>query len=176
VTPSKKETSAQVEQPDAEKKPVGKTDELALLCSKWHDVIERVGKSSPLARSSLIDTKPVDVNANEIVIGFDPEFSSELGNVEQSRNRLVIQRILSSLLGRDIAVRFTVLDDDVELPVDHPVHVAETGNETPLEKLGVDPNAEKAKHSESAKDKWIEDPQVRLILEAFQGDIIDIRE
>lgn len=141
------------------------------LFAHWHDLIEEASHAAPLVRSYLIDAKPVKVEVDQVHIGFDPEFATELENVDVPRNRKVLEKVLSRFLHRPLQVRFRILEEgetlpaDIELPEGHtrPRQAGEEAESLPDEAL-------------TAEQRWIRDPIVRMTLEAFNGEIIDIRE
>lgn len=141
------------------------------LFAHWHDLIEEASHAAPLIRSYLIDAKPVCVEVEQVHIGFDPEFANELENVDVPRNRKVLEKVLGRFLRRSIHVHFRILEagetlpSDIHLPEGHTHHDAKDSTATDLPDEAL-----------TAEQRWIRDPVVRLTLEAFNGEIIDIRE
>jgi hypothetical protein len=122
-----------------------------------------------LAKSYLIDAKPVQVAQDKVVIGFDPEFASKREAMNLPRNIQAVQKALSDVLKRQVSVSFTILgaEETRSLPADKP---------QPARPSAV--SAEPAQGSQDKKNRqqWTQDPAVKRALEAFNGDIIDIRE
>lgn len=142
------------------------------LTERWHDVVERVGKAAPLARSCLLDAKPLDATGGAIVIGFDPEFAEEKDRIDYPRNRNAVRKVLGEVLGCEVAsVEFRVLDAKSTLPGDVKVQDFEkrSASQEPPEPV-------KVKKAQKTKQEWIHNPAVQKTLEAFNGDIVDIRE
>lgn len=142
------------------------------LASAWHDFVERVGSSAPLAKTYLLDAKPVRVTGEVVLIGFDPEFADNLKKINYPRNVVAIEHSLSAIMGRDVKVEFSVLDAQDTLPGD--IRFVSTGPDTESEPMAKDTLAE-----ERAKDshqRWVHNPVVQRALEMFNGDILDIRE
>ena len=127
-------------------------DELAKLNQQWSKLVEQVGNAVLLAKKYLVDAKPVSVAGSHVVIGFDPEFASELGNVQNVRTQKVVQRVIGDTLGREVTVEFKVRAATTTTP------------EPAVPRL-------------TTKDKreWHKHPAVNNVLEAFNGDIGEVR-
>ncbi len=141
------------------------------LFAHWHDLIEEASHAAPLIRSYLIDAKPVGVEIDQVHIGFDPEFASELENVDVPRNRKVLEKVLGRFLRRPIRVHFRILEAGEALPADIQLpegHTHHDDNDSASNDLSDE--------ALTAEQRWIRDPVVRMTLEAFNGEIIDIRE
>jgi hypothetical protein len=146
---------------------------LSLLTEQWHDVVARAGKMSPLARSALIDAKPIGVAKGVVTIGFDPEFVGNRVTLQHPRNMTAVERALSDVLSTKVRVRFDELDPNVTLPGDTKFEREEEDGVTAPRK--TDPEAKRGA-AITMRDKWVSDPSVAKMLETFNGDIIDIRE
>lgn len=136
---------------DVKKKP---SDDLNRLQTAWPDLIERLSKGLPEARRYLIDTSPVRVTGEHVTIGIDPEFAQEKKSLENQRTVAFIQKTLEHFLNRSVSVTFQLLEDNASnrpLPADKP---------TPS---GTD------------RTTIANNPAVRRTLEAFNGDLEDIR-
>ncbi len=135
----------------------------------WHDLSEQAGHIAPLVRNYLVDAKPLAVDADHVTIGFDPEFTSSMENIDVPRNRSALQKVLSRFLHRDVSVRFRVMEASDTLPGDIKLPERKdtnTGNDI----RALPPEAL------TAEQRWVQDPVVRRTLETFNGEIIDIRE
>ncbi|MFA7256366.1 MAG: DNA polymerase III subunit gamma/tau [Kiritimatiellales bacterium] len=129
------------------------TDDLERLKTAWIGLIEHISKGASQAKHYLADTVPLSVSETHVTIGIDPEFAGERSNLENPRTLLLIQKTLSSFLKRPVSAGFSVLAGKPKaLPTDAPAQ-------------GV-----------LDKQKYYENPSVRSVLEAFSGEIIDIRE
>lgn len=145
--------------------------ELHQLTGQWHEILDYVGRAAALARSALLDARPTRVTAEEVVIGFDPEFAGNREKMENPRARGALVKKLSQMLGRDVGVRFDVLKVDAEiqpLPADH-----EPAPSSPEQETGGEASGEGKKASRA---DWQEDPAVRKTLEMFHGDVVDVRD
>jgi DNA polymerase-3 subunit gamma/tau len=142
------------------KKPAGNEIETLLKC--WHDIIDHVSKTNPLARRYFLDTAPLRTDATHLVVGFDPEFSGELKSFDNSRTKLTLARAVEPHIGRLLGVSFEPLKSDHRrpLPADH--MVSDTSGDSTQELTGL--------------MKWYANPVVKTVVEAFNGEISDIRE
>ncbi len=138
------------------------------LCVHWHDLIEQAGHAAPLLKNYLIDAKPLQVDQDRVVIGFDPEFESGLDNVDVPRNRTVLQKVLGRFLHREVRVTFKIMAPDEALPTD--IRLPEGHTRSPTAEAELPPDAV------TAEQRWARHPAVRKVLELFNGEIIDIRE
>lgn len=169
-----------------EKPPSG--DECALLSEYWSDIIERVGRFAPLAPGYLRDAKPVAVKDDKVVLGFDREFPSEPELINIPRNRKAITRVFSEFLGREVDIELRILDARDTLPAD--IKTGDSGvaagRATPSSQTSgtpttgrpprtTHPRSGRKKDSMATRQKWMQNGTVQRILEAFGGDIVDIR-
>ena len=136
----------------------------------WHELMEQVAHAAPLAARYLVDAKPVLVAADSVTIGFDPEFADELENIDLPRNRKALQKVLGRFLRRDVAVQFSVLESKEALPGDIPLPEGHSRSEARPDQPPVDTAAL------TVEQRWIRESAVRMVLEEFNGEIIDIRE
>jgi len=136
--------------------PVAAEDDLAKLTKAWPKIVEHTGSVILLAKKYLMDARPLSVTGSHVVIGFDPEFAGEVENVRNARTQKVVQHALREVLGREVAVEFAVLGA-AAAPVAPPAGAAASG---------------------APKDKreWHKHPAVNNVLEAFNGDISDVRQ
>jgi DNA polymerase-3 subunit gamma/tau len=136
--------------------------ELELLLKHWRGIVDHVGKADPLSRRYFLDTAPLRIEADRLFVGYDPEFKEELKRFDDSRAKLALARAVERYLGRLPAIRFEPLkpDDRRPLPADHQVGEAENGEARELTGLS----------------KWYANPVVKTVVEAFNGEIEDVRE
>jgi len=151
---------------DAEKSTfAGDFDKLA---RGWPKIIEKVGRIAPLIRGALADTRPLRVEKNKVVVGFDPEFKSEMDRMQAPRNRKAVEHAAASLLGRKVAAVFEISTGEPapaprEEPSDH-------------ETSGGQAKKEGTRGRKGAKRNWSEDATVQEALDMFRGSIVDVRE
>ncbi|MFH0907672.1 MAG: DNA polymerase III subunit gamma/tau [bacterium] len=146
--------------------------ELERLTRNWHSFVERVGQLAMLAKSCLLDAKPVEMSHDKLVIGFDPEFASKRDALDLPRNNKAIQAVIEEMFKHPVAVSYTVLsaNDAKHLPADRqPVSQASGGK-------GAGPSTPVESRDKKSRKEWIQEPAVKRALESFNGDIIDIRE
>ena len=136
--------------------------EVELLRSDWHKVIDHISKSDPLSRRYFLDTAPLRTDETHLVVGYDPEFSSEVSRFDNARTKLVLARAVEPYIGRLLGVSFEPLkaDHPRPLPADH--IVSDTSADSTQELSGL--------------MKWYANPVVKTVVEAFNGEISDIRE
>jgi DNA polymerase-3 subunit gamma/tau len=145
-------------------------DELALLRRDWHVIIERVGKAAPLSRANLIDTTPVEITGDKLVIAFDPEFSDRIDQAMMPRNYTALTKTLSDYLHRPLRVEFIVTSirqapnrpDISPLPAEKP----------PVPQMGA--GSEHPPHHH--RHKWLSNEAVKKTLDLFEGRIVDVHE
>jgi DNA polymerase-3 subunit gamma/tau len=149
-------------------------NELATLVAQWRDqVVERVKREVPLAGMALLDARPLVVEQNRVVIGFDPEFPRKLEQMKIPTYHAAVHKIMVQILKRPINVEFVLLGEGeaADLPADHTVDRVGTQNPP----AGTAPGKGGASQPKSRQD-WHQEPVVRKTLEFFNGSIVDIRE
>ncbi len=172
TAPEASSTPAAAEVSNSEE-PVEAGDEVGMLKTRWHEIVERVSRVAPLARSALLDSCPVSVSDDTLVIGFDPEFAEHYEVMKSARNMKAFRLALRDVLKRDIEPELRILkkSEAVVLPADVPA--------TPQQAHDDDsPVAEKksARATAGAIKEWMQNDTVRKTLEAFDGEIVDVRE
>ena len=145
--------------PEAPAKP-GLRDEAAHLKNRWPALLGVIAETAQLAAPYLKEAEPLRVEGDHVVLGFDPEFSGHLKQVDTSRTRLAIERALGHELKRTVGVKFAI----EERPQ------AETEPQPPLAPA-PEPRAAPAK-----KRNLADDPIVKKTAELFGGDVFDVRE
>ncbi len=139
------------------KKPAA--DEVKQLLERWPHVIDHLSKADPLARRYFIDTVPLRTDATHLVVGFDPEFASEQDRFDTDRTKLMLAREVEKQIGRMLGVVFEPFTSEARkaLPSNQVVSTA--------------PNQEL-----DGLQKWYANPVVKTVVEAFNGEISEIRE
>ena len=145
--------------PEAPAKP-GLRDEAAHLKNRWPALLGMIAETAQLAAPYLKEAEPLRVEGDHVVLGFDPEFSGHLKQVDTSRTRLAIERALGHELKRTVGVKFAI----EERPQ------AETEPQPPPAPA-PEPRAAPAK-----KRNLADDPIVKKTAELFGGDVFDVRE
>ena len=142
-------------------KPAGR-DEAAHLKNRWPALLGVISETAQLAAPYLKEAEPLRVEGDHVILGFDPEFGEHLKRVDTSRTRLAIEKAIGHELKRPVGVKFVLEElpqaDAAPQPV--PPAVAEA------------PPPKKA----AAKRSLADDPVVKKTLEAFGGEVYDVRE
>jgi len=147
---------------DGQKKKVTDPAEVDLLLEHWHGIVDHVGMADPLSRRYFLDTAPLRTEDDHLVVGYDPEFKEDLERFADSRAKLALARAVERYIGRLPSILFEPLkpDDRRPLPADH--QVGDSGDADTRELTGL--------------SKWYANPVVKTVVEAFNGEIEDIRE
>ena len=142
------------------------------MTRNWHGFVERVGRLALLAKSYLLDAKPVEFSHDKLVIGFDPEFASKRDSLDHPRNNKAIQNVIEEMFKRPVSVSYVVLsaNDAKHLPADR----QPSAPKAPVKEQG--PAAATQPGDKKSRKEWVQEPAVKRALETFNGDIIDIRE
>ena len=128
------------------------------LAEAWAYAVEHLGKVTPLAKTYLIGTQPLSYQAGKLIVGFDPEFADRREFVDTPRNRDILQTKLKEILHTDIALKFEIADSVAPSP-----------------RPAAPPPAERPVKSTSVGD-FKNDPLIKLALEIFKGQIVEIRK
>jgi DNA polymerase III subunit gamma/tau len=112
---------------------------------EWDSVLSGVGAVSPRLKGLLRDGAAIAVEGQVVVLGFPFAFHKE--QIEDARNRVLVEKVLSSVSGRDCRIRCVLRDKD---------QVGAAGS-----RAAVPPKAR--------LDAAAQDPQVQAVLEAFPG-------
>jgi len=155
--------------PAAPKAAVAPEAELAKLVTGWRDTIDRIGKIASLARGALMDARPLEVGADKVVIGFDPEFAQHAERMRMPAHHRAAQQVLSQVLNRQVNVEYRLIESEgqADVPADHTADA--DGAARTDGKAGV-------RKGVKTRQDWLKDPVVRKTLETFNGSIVDIRE
>lgn len=156
------EVSSEAYGENPQKKKIDNEADFEILLKNWHDIVDHVGKANPLSRRYFLDTAPLRIDASHLVVGYDPEFREELDRFDDSRAKLALGRATERYIRRLPSISFEPLkaDNRRPLPADHPV--ANTVEDDPAHMSGM--------------AKWYANPVVKSVVEAFNGEIKDVRE
>jgi len=124
-------------------------------------VIGELNKGWTVAKYLLTHEREM-IAASGLTVGYDPEFCEHAERLEDARTKLALGRAVEYYLGRLPSITFEPLkpDDRRPLPADHP-----------LEK-----DARQHPEQMSGMAKWYANPVVKTVVEAFNGEIEDVRE
>lgn len=165
------------------------------LASIWSQIAEAAGRASPFTRTYLLEAHPVSMDKKVLTIGFDPEFSSHLGLVDNKKTHNLLQTKLKEFGFGEMQVRFVEADDPMGQsrpthesgPTPEEVAVAETPTPAPAPQVELPPTqappaevkTQDAPPGESLgpidMDKFKNDPLIKKALEIFRGQIVDVR-
>ncbi len=144
-------------------KPERSADEdMAVLRKEWAQVRARAGKTALPLRKILADARPLSVEGDRVVIGFDAEFADEIAIADQPRNRAALERALSAALGRKALFELRATPDNSDTPEPAPADADEDKPESFREK------------AESA-NRLLEHETVRKTTDLFDAKLLDIR-
>ncbi len=149
--------------------------QVARLRHEWAGVVERMGKMSVGSAAVLRATVPLGVTETHVRIGYAAEFEEAMANVRATRPQTALRQMLKRILGREVLVDFEAVADMgalQALPVE-PLPSAAVVYET----TGSHPAAVVAETSPKGGRRltdWYAHPDVRKVLEAFNGDIADV--
>lgn len=158
----------------------------------WSRVAEAAGRASPFTRSYLVEAHAVSLDKKTLTIGFDPEFSSHLGLVDNKKTHTLLQTKLKELGHPEMQVKFIEADAPamrsrrVAEPEPSPEEVAVAETPSPQVELqpaqAAPPAAAKQEESLPPEntgpidmDKFKNDPLIKKALEVFRGQIVDVR-
>ncbi len=144
-------------------------DDLAILIREWHAIIERTGKSATLAKANLVDSMPVEISSDKVIIAFDPEFAERMEQADAPRNRAALQKALENFLRRQVSVEF------ITRPFNQNGNSMKD-NSSPKNPTPAKTPAQGNKPAPQARHKWLSNESVRKTIDLFDGKIVDIRE
>lgn len=140
----------------------------AALEEAWEYAVEHLGKVVPLTRTYLVGTRPLGLQGNVLVIGFDPEFADRKELADRPHNIEVLQTKLKEKLRMDVALKFQAVEADT-------ARALPRAPASPQAKL----RSERSKAPEPATknfDDFKNDPLIKKALEIFKGTIVDVRK
>jgi DNA polymerase-3 subunit gamma/tau len=144
------------------------THSSASLKEAWEYAVEHLGKVVPLARTYLVGTRPLGLQGNVLVIGFDPEFADRKELADRPHNIEVLQTKLKEKLRMDVALKFQAVEADTARALPGATASAQ-----------AKPRSDRGKATEPATknfDDFKNDPLIKKALEIFKGTIVDVRK
>ena len=134
--------------------------EVQALVADWSHITDAAAKADSLSKSYLHDTVPVALEDQTLVIGYDPEFASEVERFNEHRLQVALSRSIEKKTGRKYQLHFRPLQggDQPVLPTDHPI-------EEPVP-IALSAELDQVEY---------EHPVVKEVVEIFNGRITDIR-
>jgi len=149
--------------------PAGQTD----LDQLWVKLVEAVGRASPFVRTYFTEAHPVSLAKNVLTIGFDAEFAAHIPLVDNSRNHALIQTKLAELGHPQVMVKFIQAEAPAKWKNPPPATTAPAPAQTQAATAG--PVKTKTEATAFDKDNFKNDPLIQKALEAFKGQIVDVR-
>ena len=125
----------------------------------WAHAVEHLGKVTPIAKSYLVGTRPLRMQGNVLVVGFDQEFTERWEFADRPRNVEVLQAKLKEMLRMDVALKFEVVKSATPTPARTPS--ASVKGAEPVKK---------------SLDEFKNDPLIKKALEIFKGTIVEVRK
>jgi DNA polymerase-3 subunit gamma/tau len=145
-----------------QKKKSAKSGEVERLLAKWHEIVDQVGRADALSKRYFLDTAPLCTDETHLVVGYDPEFADERKRLDDSRAKLALARAVEKQIGRLLSIRFEPLKPDDPRPLPADTVVSDSSADDTVQLSGI--------------AKWYANPVVKTVVEAFNGEITDIRE
>ena len=137
----------------------------ASLEESWGAAVEHLGKVVPMAKSYLIGTRPLGLQGNVLVVGFDPEFADHKDLADRPRNIEVLQAKLKEKMRMDVTLKFQAAEaaaPSPRAPMPAPTKPAGAGKAAEPVRKGV--------------DDFKNDPLIKKALEIFKGTIVEVRK
>ena len=133
---------------------------IAQLIENWPKITDDAANADSLSKTYLHDTKPLSIENDKLIIGFDPEFSSEHERFKDHRLQIALSRSIHKQTGVKLKLSFRPLEESEakKLPTDHPVaQNIPTNMSNKLDQIEYD------------------HPVIKEVVEVFNARIIDIR-
>ena len=133
---------------------------IAQLIGNWPKITDDAANADSLSKTYLHDTKPLSIENDKLIIGFDPEFSSEHERFKDHRLQIALSRSIHKQTGVKLKLSFRPLEESEakKLPTDHPVaQNIPTNMSNKLDQIEYD------------------HPVIKEVVEVFNARIIDIR-
>lgn len=154
--------------------------QVARLRHEWPDVVAHMGKVSVGSAAVLRATVPLGVTDTHVRIGYAAEFGEAMANVRATRPQMALRQMLKRILGRDVLVDFEAVAD-MEALLAQPLEPRPSAPPQPAAVVYETAGGQSAAVVAEASPKggrrltdWYTHPDVRKVLEAFNGDIADV--
>jgi DNA polymerase-3 subunit gamma/tau len=138
----------------------------------WQIAVEHLGKLAPMARTYLVNTKPVGLRGNMFVVEFDAEFASHRELADTPRNHEVLQNKLRELMRKDVGLKFEVgeVEPKATAARPNPQRTVVSAPEAAPESKPPPPPP-----GQISLEEFRNDPLIKKALEIFKGTIVDVR-
>jgi DNA polymerase III subunit gamma/tau len=138
----------------------------------WTYAVEHLGKVTPLAKTYLVGARPLRMQGDAVVIGFDPEFAERREFVDNARNRELLQSKLSEKLRMNVSLKFEIAEGDAEPPPTPSASTPKAPATAPVKPAAGPTTAGAGKNLEEFRN----DPLIKKALEVFKGTIVEVRK
>ena len=146
---------------------------MALVEDAWAYAVEHLGKVTPLAKTYLVGARPLRLQGDVVVIGFDPEFAERREFVDNARNRELLQSKLGEKLRMNVSLKFEITEGDAEPLATSSASASKAPAAAPLKPAANGPaTAGAGKNMEEFRN----DPLIKKALEVFKGTIVEVRK
>lgn len=146
---------------------------LDLLRAQWPEVIKRMAVAAVGTASAMRGTEPLEVADTHVRIGYPREFAEAMENITAPRAQVALRQMIKRIIGRDVLLEFVAQEKGVVPPPEWEPVVAYAPSPSAAAAVAEAPPSEESKMRRRAD--WYTHPEVRKVLEAFNGDITDIR-
>ncbi len=166
-----------------ERTPVSPDVELEALTNGWSEVVRHATRLVGSLHGPLLDARPLSIAGDTVTIGFDPEFAGEIDNFRSPKARLALKNAVERVLHHDVAIDVTVAEapaaelealaarGDADVPAQDWASARQRSDTGAGGAEPADGNVAKRTRRE-----WMQDGDVQLVLEAFNGNIVDVRD
>ncbi len=128
------------------------------LPAVWQRVMDAVSRASPFTKSYLVEARPVSLDGDVFIIGYDPEFAEHKNLVDTVKHKQVLQTKIREVVGRDIVVKFCLVEED--------------GARLEVRRAKSEERKERA---EVGAKNFKDDPLIKQALEIFKGTIVEVK-
>lgn len=154
-------------------------DEAGALRRDWGEIVSRVSRIAPLARASLVDSTPLSVTREKVLVGCDPGFAEDIRSLGNSRNHAAVERVIGDFLRRKVNVEFVESEDSSFRPAaredDSGIDREDSAKEPDTREAGDEDGAVRSSSGKSVHE-WAKKPVVKESLDLFDGYIAEVRE
>jgi DNA polymerase-3 subunit gamma/tau len=146
----------------------------AALDEAWEYAVEHLGKVVPMTKSYLVGTRPLRMEGDVVVIGFDPEFADRKELADRPRNIEVLRAKLKEKLRMEVSLKFQATEPgsapaSPKKPASTATKPAIAGHSAVAGKTAAEP-------AKKNIDDFKNDPLIKKALEIFKGTIVDVRK
>ena len=146
------EAAAIIEEPAEQEEPV-EYDESDPLRATWFKLLKAIKeKHTPALHAFLKEASPVSISDDTLIIEFDIKYKWHREQVQETENKGIIQAELSELMGKPIALKINSPNNDEN-----------SAENIPASQIDIQRDAK-------------QDDSVKLVLDVFDGRIVDVKQ